>query len=174
MALSFGIVALLSIGALWTRNMRVIFAAFISFPLLLMTVNFDLLALYAQTRSARSLAEHIPATLPAATELACLECLPNGLPFYLKRLVTVLTRDGNELTSNYVLFTLHSGKPWPEGVVPMAQWQHWLATRTHPIYLLADKNHLTMLNSIALARGVEVVELGSNYWAALLPAPTGN
>ncbi|MDD1626294.1 MAG: glycosyltransferase family 39 protein [Methylococcaceae bacterium] len=174
MALSFGIVALLSIGALWTRHTRVIFAAFISFPLLLMTVNFDLLALYAQTRSARSLAEHIPATLPPATELACLECLPNGLPFYLKRLVTVLTSDGNELTSNYVLFTLHSGKPWPEGVVPIAQWQHWLATRTHPIYLLADKNHLTMLNSIAIERGVEVVELGSNYWAALLPTPTGN
>jgi hypothetical protein len=174
MALSFGIVVLLSIGALWTRNTRVIFAAFISFPLLLMTVNFDLLALYAETRSSRSLAEHIPAKLPAATELACLECLPNGLPFYIKRLVTVLTRDGNELTSNYVQFTLHSGKPWPEGVVPIAQWQHWLATRSHPVYLLADKNHMPLLNSIALARGAEVVDLGSNYWAALLPAPTGN
>jgi 4-amino-4-deoxy-L-arabinose transferase-like glycosyltransferase len=174
MAISFGIVALLSILALWTRNTRLIFAAFISFPILLMTVNFDLLALYAQTRSARSLAENIPATLPPATELVCMECLPNGLPFYLKRLVTVLTNDGKELTSNYVIFTLNSGKSWPEGVVPIEQWQHWLATRTHPVYLLAKKNHLAQLKKIALERGVEVVDLGSKYWAVFLPTPAGN
>jgi 4-amino-4-deoxy-L-arabinose transferase-like glycosyltransferase len=174
MALSFGVVALLSMYALWTRNTRLIFAAFISFPILLLTVNFDLLALYAQTRSSRSLAEHIRATLPPATELVCMECLPHGLPFYLKRLVTVLTSDGKELTSNYVIFTLNSGKPWPDGVVPVAQWQHWLASRNHPVYLLAKKDHLALLNKIALERGVEVVDLGSNYWAALLPTPAGN
>ena len=174
LALSFGVVALLSMCALWTRNTRLIFAAFISFPLLLMTVNFDLLALYAQTRSSRSLAESIPTTLPPATELVCLECLPHGLPFYLKRLVTVITRDGNELTSNYVVFTLNSGKPWPEGVVPVTQWRHWLATRNHPVYLLAKKDRLAQLKEIALERGVEVVDLGSNYWAALLPTPAGN
>jgi 4-amino-4-deoxy-L-arabinose transferase-like glycosyltransferase len=174
MALSFGIVALLSMCALWTRNTRLIFVAFISFPLLLITVNFDVLALYAQTRSSRSLAEHIPTTLPPMTELVCMECLPHGLPFYLKRLVTVLSSDGKELTSNYVLFTLNSGKPWPEGVVPIKQWHHWLATRSHPVYLLVKKNHLELLKEIALERGVEVADLGSNYWAALLPAPAGN
>jgi 4-amino-4-deoxy-L-arabinose transferase-like glycosyltransferase len=174
LALSFGVVAILALCALWTRSTRLIFAAFISFPLLLITVNFDLLAFYAQTRSSRTLAESIPTTLPPATELVCLECLPHGLPFYLKRLVTVITRDGKELTSNYVLFTLNSGKPWPEGVVPVTQWRHWLASRNHPIYLLAKKDHLAPLKEIALERGVEVVDLGSNYWAALLPTPTGN
>jgi len=174
MALSLGFVALLSAVALWTRNTRLIFAAFISFPLLLLTVNFDLLTLYAQTRSAHSLAVNIPATLPPATELVCLECLPHGLPFYLKRLVTVLTRDGKELTSNYVIFTLNSGKSWPEGVVPVAQWHQWLSTRTHPVYLLAKKDHLAQLKEIARERGVEVVDLGSNYWAILLPTPAGN
>jgi 4-amino-4-deoxy-L-arabinose transferase-like glycosyltransferase len=174
LALSFGIVALLAATALWKRNTRLIFAAFISFPLLLLTVNFNILSLYAQSRSSRSLAEHIQANLPSETELVCMECLPHGLPFYLKRLVTVLSSDGKELTSNYVLFTLNSGKPWPEGVVPIAQWHQWLATRTHPVYLLADKNHLTLLESIALERGVEVVKLDSKYRAVLLPAPTGN
>jgi len=174
LALSFASVALLSALALWTRNTRLIVAAFISVPLLLVTVNFDLFALYAQSRSSRSLAEHIPATLPPTTELACMECLPNGLPFYRKRLVTVLSSNGDELTSNYVLFTLGSGKPWPEGVVPLAQWHQWLATRTHPVYLLADQAHLTVLEAIALERGVAVVELDSNYWAVLLPTPAGN
>jgi 4-amino-4-deoxy-L-arabinose transferase-like glycosyltransferase len=174
MALSFGLVALLSALALWTRSTRLIFAAFISFPLLLMTVNFDLLALYAQTRSSRALAQHIPATLPPETELACLECLPHGLPFYLKRQITVLSRDGKELASNYVTFTLNSGNPWPEGVVPEAQWQQWLADRKHPVYLLARQGSLEPLQAIARARGVEAVNLDSKYWAALLPASMGN
>ena len=174
MALSFGIVALLSTFAFWTRNTRLIFAAFIIFPILLVTINFDVLSIYAQSRSSRSLAEHIPATLPPETELVCMECLPNGLPFYLKRLVTVITRDGNELTSNYVLFTLNSVKSWPEGVIPLADMHHWLATRTHPVYLLAKKDHLAQLKEIALERGVDVADLGSNYWAVLLPTPAGN
>lgn len=174
MALSFAFVALLSILALWTRNTRLIFAAFISFPLLLLTVNFNALSLYAETRSARSLAEKISTTIPPTTELVCIECLPNGLPFYLKRLVTVLSRDGNELTSNYVIFTLNSGKPWPDGIVPIAQSHQWLTTRTHPVYLLADKIQLAALKSIALEHGVEVINLNSKYWAVLLPTPTGN
>lgn len=174
MAITVGIVAFLAAFALWIRNTRLVYAAFMSFPLLLMAVNFDLLALYAQTRSTRSLAEQIATTLPPATELACLECLPHGLPFYLKRLVTVLSRDGNELGSNYVVFTLNSGKSWPEGVVPTAQWHHWLATRTHPVYLLANKSNLALLKEIALERGVEAVKLDSKYWAALLPASVRN
>lgn len=174
MAITFGIVALLSGLAFWTQNMRLVLAAFMSFPLLLLTVNFDVLALYAQTRSSRSLAEQIPETLPPATELACMACLPHGLPFYLKRLVTVWSRDGKELSSNYVEFTLNSGKPWPEGIVPLAQWSDWLASRTHPVYLLAKKDQLTVLKTIAAERGAKVEKLGFDYWAALLPTPKGN
>jgi 4-amino-4-deoxy-L-arabinose transferase-like glycosyltransferase len=171
MAITFGIVALLASFALWTRNTRLVFAAFMSFPLLLLSANFDLFALYAQTRSSRSLAEQIPATLPPSTELACMGCLPHGLPFYLKRLVTVLSIGGKELSSNYVEFTLNSGKPWPDGIVPVAQWPNWFATRTHPVYLLANKSHLVLLKIIAQQRGVKIVELGFDYWAVLLPKP---
>jgi hypothetical protein len=162
---------LLAAIARWARNTRLAFAAFLSVPLLLLTCHFDLLSRYAQTRSSRSLAESIPTALPPDTELACLKCLPHGLPFYLKRLVTVLSDDGTELTSNYVLFTLNSGKPWPERIVPLTERDHWLATRTHPVYLLAKERNLEMLNAIAANYGVDVAALGSGYWAALLPNP---
>jgi 4-amino-4-deoxy-L-arabinose transferase-like glycosyltransferase len=171
LSITFGIVALLAALALRTRNTRLVFAAFISFPILFLSVNFDLLTLLAQIRSSHSLAQQIPATLPPSVELACMECLPNGLPFYLKRLVTVLSIDGRELTSNYVEFTLNSGKPWPEGIVPVKEMAQWLATRNHPVYLLAKQDYLTVLKTIAKQYGVEVTELGFNYWAALLPAP---
>lgn len=173
MAWSFAAVAVLSGAALWTRNTRVVFAAFMSFPVLLISVNFDLLSVYAHTRSSRALAEHIRPLISEATELACLECLPNGLPFYLQRYVTVITRDGEQLTSNYVVFTLKTAQPWPQGVVPLGELQNWLATRTQPVYLLAKTDHLPQLKAIAAARGVTVTEQGSKYWAALLPAPTG-
>ncbi|MDD5321103.1 MAG: glycosyltransferase family 39 protein [Methylococcales bacterium] len=171
MAITFGIVALLAASALWTRNTRLVFAAFMSLPLLFLSANFNVLALYAQTRSSRDLAEQISATLPPSTELACMECLPSGLPFYLKRLVTVLSIDGKELSSNYVEFTLNSGKPWPDGIVPVAQWPNWFATRTHPVYVLADRSHLELLKLLAGQRGVKIVELGFDYWAALVPKP---
>ncbi|NOS89607.1 MAG: glycosyltransferase family 39 protein [Methylococcaceae bacterium] len=173
MAWSFAAVAVLSGAALWTRNTRVVFAAFMSFPVLLISVNFDLLSVYAHTRSSRALAEHIRPLINEASELACLECLPNGLPFYLQRYVTVITRDGEELTSNYVVFTLKSDQPWPARVVPLANVQQWLAQRTQPVYLLAKTDHLQELKAIAATRGVTVTEQGSKYWAALLPAPTG-
>lgn len=173
MALSFALVALLSVIALWTRKTKLVFVAFISFPLLLITVNYDLLVVYAESRSSRELAERISSTLEPTTELVCLECLPNGLPFYLKRYVTVITRDGSELTSNYVIFTLNSAKPWPQGVVPVEQYEQWLIARTHPIYLMAEKNHLAQLEDIAQKQGAEVVDLSSKYSAVLLPFPAG-
>ncbi len=173
LALSFALVACLATLALWARNSRLIFAAFISFPLLLMTVNFDLLVNYAQSQSASGLSERIPKTLPSNTELACIECLPNGLPFYLKRFITVITRKGDELTSNYVVFTLSSGESWPDNVVPVDEMQQWLATRDHPVYLLAKDSHIDQLRDIAQHRGAEIVNLDTKYSAVLLPTPAG-
>jgi hypothetical protein len=100
--------------------------------------------------------------------------LPHGLPFYLKRLITVVTSNGKELTSNYVSFTLNSDKPWPEGVMPLSQVRQWIANRTHPIYLITNNDHIAQLKNIALEQGIEVVNLDSNYWAALFPIPAGN
>ena len=100
--------------------------------------------------------------------------MPNGLPFYLKHQVTVISRDGGELTSNYVLFNLKTLKPWPEGMIPFAEKENWLASRTHPIYLIADSNHLPNLQAIASAKGAEVKALDYKYSAALLPTPTGH
>jgi hypothetical protein len=139
-----------------------------------MTVNFDVLSLYAASRSTRNLANSIPKSLPPTTELVCMECLPHGLPFYTKRLVTVLTNKGEELTSNYVIFTLNSGKPWPEGIVPKSDWDHWITTRQHPIYLMGDTAHLSALETIASDRGAKIEKLDAKYWGTLLLPSLGN
>ena len=139
-----------------------------------MTVNFNVLATFSDIRSARHLAEKITTAIPPEAELVCLECMPNGLPFYLKHQVTVISRDGSELTSNYVVFNLKTLKPWPEGMIPFTEKESWLASRKHPIYLMTDTNHLPSLQAIATAQGVEIKALDYKYSAVLLPTPTGH
>ena len=54
----------------------------------------------------------------AETEVACLECFPNGLPFYLSRTATLISRDGGEMTSNYIISTLERDVPVAAQIVP--------------------------------------------------------
>lgn len=162
------LIALLAGAARWLHNLRVAFAAFLLFPLVLLAVGHDGLKQYADARSSRTLAGLIP-ILPPHTEIACIECFPTALPFYLKRNVTLLSKDAKELTSNYVLFTLKTVKPWPEVIVPLANRDQWLATRDHAVYLIAEKRGRIKLDSIAAVHHVNVTELIPGWWGALIP-----
>ncbi len=44
---------------------------------------------------------------------------PTGLPFYLRRPVVLISRDGREMTSNYLLFTLREGQSPARGPGPV-------------------------------------------------------
>jgi 4-amino-4-deoxy-L-arabinose transferase-like glycosyltransferase len=167
-AASLGLMAALAAVAYFRRDPRWAFAAALSVPLLLLTANFEILPRYADTRSARALAGRLP-SLPKDAEYACLSCFPPGLPFYLKRLVTLISDDGKELTSNYVLFSLASGKPWPERIVSYDRLESWLQSRDHPVYLIAKYDKHAALDALAAARGVAVADIGAGHWAALLP-----
>jgi len=118
-------------------------------------------------KSARPLAQLIPA-LPPKTELACLQCFPAGLPFYLRRTATLITKDGGELTSNYILFNLKNN-PWPSNMVPLPDFEHWLAGRDHPVYLVVRAKDRTQLEAIAAVRAVTIQQLTPQYLGALLP-----
>ncbi len=173
MAYLLAVVAFLAYIALVLRNARFAFAAFLAFPLLLMTVGHSVFSVYADKRSARALADQIP-TLTQNTEIACLECFPSGLDFYLHRYVTVLSKDGVELSSNYILFRLKTAKVWPDTIVPLAEHRRWLATRNHPVYLMADDDELPQLKAIAAAANTDIQKLTRDYWGVLLPAATQN
>ena len=163
------LIALTAALARWLGNLRVAFAAFLLLPLVVLTVGFRGITLYADAKSFRTLADVIPKLSPD-TEIVCLQCFPEGLPFYLKRFVTVVSDSGKEFTSNYIIFMLSKVKPWPENVVPLAERDRWLAARDHPVYLIARKNTREALESIAAARGATVTELEPGWWGALLPA----
>jgi 4-amino-4-deoxy-L-arabinose transferase-like glycosyltransferase len=154
--------------AVWRRNAGLCLACFASFPLLLMSLNHGVINVVFSAKSARALAQQIPA-LPPRTELACLECFPNGLAFYLDRTATLITREGDELSSNYILFHLKSGQPWPSNLVAVSDFDHWLATREHPVYLVAKQRDRSRLEAIVAARKTTIRQLTPQYVGALLP-----
>ena len=119
-------------------------------------------------RSGRSAAESL-SSLSTDTEIACLRCFPNGLPFYLGRTFTLISEDGDELTSNYVLFKLKKTTDWPKNIVPEAEFDHWLATRTAPVYLIVRSRDGDMLETLAVARGSTVDKISGKFQGALLP-----
>ncbi len=167
---TFAILAAAAAVAAARRDVRVAAGALALPPLLLLTVGFGAARAYAEASSARPLARQLPA-LPPDAEVACLQCLPNGLPFYLRRTVTVITADGSETTSNYVVFFLKRTSPWPDQVVAVSALGTWLATRRVPVYLLADANGRGRLDSIAASRGTSAAALSGGWRGALLPAP---
>jgi hypothetical protein len=110
--------------------------------------------------------------LPAETELACLECFPNGLPFYLRRTATLISRNGAELTSNYIIATLEKSSEWPNQIVPLSHFEAWLGNRRKPVYLIVRKNGLHKLQDLAASRGTTVQQLAPELWGAPLPPPS--
>jgi hypothetical protein len=87
--------------------------------------------------------------------------------------MTLISRDGGELTSNYVIYSLKKNPQWPEQIVPLADFDAWLATRKTPVYLIVRQSETNKLETIAAARGATLQPLGSGFWGAQLPAPGG-
>lgn len=169
MVITLGGMALLALIAATARGARLALLAFLAFPIALLTFDFELIPRHASQKSARTLFEQLPTGLPAGTEFACMGCLPHGLPFYLGKPVTVFTRDGGELTSNYVLFSLSSGKPWPERLIPYANMNKYLAARSGPVFLMARKPQRAELEALASV-AAEVMTFNDDYIGTLLPA----
>jgi len=169
---SLAAVAVVAAIGRWRRDLRVVCAAFALPPLLLLTVAFGGARAYAEAGSSRRLAERMP-SLPPATELACLECLPSGLPFYLRRTITVVTQDGSETTSNYVVFTLRRAAAWPDEVVRRSELGRWLSGRDHAVYLLANRGSRAALDSLVARSEAGVAALTPDWWGALIAPARG-
>lgn len=169
--LSLGLTAFVALTALGLRSVPLGIASFLVFPVLLLTLNFEVIPRYAGIKSARALHAALPRDLPVETEFACIACLPHGLPFYLGKTLTIFTQEGGELTSNYVLFSLSSGKPWPDRLVPLGALGERLAGRRHPLYLMAREEGLARLRTLAGPEAAEIQRLPGGYVGVLLPAP---
>jgi hypothetical protein len=139
----------------------------VAFPPVVGHTSFATFSVIFEARSARRLARDF-ASLPSTTELACLECYPNGLPFYLGRTLTLFSKDGGELTSNYILYSIEKTGIWPENTFPVSELNGWLDSRKRSIYLIGPPGRREKLTAIAEARGAKVDPLSAGYWGVKL------
>ena len=143
-----------------------------AFPPLLIHMNAGVLDAVFDAKSGRRIACQLSA-LPQETELACLECFPNGLSFYLRRTATLISRDGHELTSNYIISSLQKDRHWPGQIVPLSDFDGWLASRKAPVCLIVRLEDRERLKTLAAARGTTFQALSSGFLVAQLPTPGG-
>jgi len=143
---------------------------FAIFPLLLLTVSFGTIAHYAEARSSRELAAELSKLSPD-TQIGCLASFPVGLGFYLERPLVLISEDGRELTSNYVVYSLKKQQTWPPGFVRLRDRDRWLVTQNRPIFLLLPRQGRAALEVIATPRGAGVSEFRSGWCGAYLPSP---
>jgi len=134
-------------------------------------VNAGVLEVIFDAKSSRQMAGQL-ADLPAATELACLQCFPNGLAFYLRRTATLISRNGSEVDQQLYRPRAEAGTPvWPKQIVSLADFDAWLASRKTPVLLIARQQDRGKLESIATARGAIIQPLSQGYWSAQFPVP---
>ncbi|HAB17131.1 MAG TPA: glycosyltransferase family 39 protein, partial [Verrucomicrobiota bacterium] len=172
--LILALVIVVTAGWSWYRQQAgTSIVAFGLLPVLLVVLGSGAFSAIYERRSARGIAAVLP-VLPAATELAFYRCMPNGLPFYLRQTGTLITKDGGELSSNYVKFALRRNPSWPKGMVPLDGFESWLASRRSPVYLIAYDSDEGWLRELAAKRGTTVQPLPQRFFGALFPAPRGS
>ena len=145
------------------RNLSLCFLCLVAFPPVVGHTSFGMFSVIYEAKSARRLARDL-AALPATTELACLECFPCGLPFYLGRTLTLFSNDGRELTSNYILYSIAKTGKWPENSFPVSELNVWLDSRKTPVYLIGRPDRRERLAAIAEARGAKVEPFSAGYF----------
>ncbi len=175
LALTIGVGVLVAMGAFaWVR--RRTDAAFLVHALALPILGWSVLpilrASLGERRTARSLATAIR-ELDADVDVVALAAWSSGLPFYLGRNVTLVTSDGVQTRSNYLVYTLARAQDWPATMVETNAFVDWLDARPRPVLLIAPTADRDRVEAQARRRGLEPIQLTSSWCGVVVPARGG-
>jgi hypothetical protein len=136
--------------------------------MLLVTLGGDVFLAVYDSRSARKMALTMP-RFSDETQIVFYRCMPVGLPFYLGRTGTLVTKDGGELASNYVKYNLARHPERPPGIVDVDQFTVWFQQVRTPVYLVVQRHDEPWLKELASSRGATVQGFFQGYYGALIP-----
>jgi hypothetical protein len=162
--------AVFGLLARFRRSAALCFLCLALFPPLAVIAGLGMLEVIFDAKSGRRIAAQLSA-LPQGTELACVRCFPNGLLFYLGRTATLISQDGSELTSNYIIYCLEKNPQPPKQIVLLADFANWLASRKGPVFLIAPPMAQQVIQAVAGARNASVQTLSPDYIGIRLSAP---
>jgi len=172
LAVSFAVFGVFGVVARCRRSVSLCFLCFALFLPVGANAGMGVIDVIFGVKSGRQVASQL-STMPTGTELACVECFPNGVAFYLGRTATLISTEGGELTSKYIEYRLKQDPRWPKQIVPLADFDVWLASRKTPVYLIVREGNRSKLETIAAARGATVQILSPEFFGAQLPVPGG-
>lgn len=158
----------------WRRNSPwLAFLCFALFAPLGANAGMAVIEVLYDARSGRRLAEQL-SHVPAGTELVCYQCFPNGLSFYLGRPIIVVSLNGQELSSGYVVDQLSRDPQWPKQFVHLGDFNEWFATNKASIYLIVRDADRVRVEAIGRERGAPVETLPSGYLGIQVPTRPGS
>ncbi len=169
LAVTFAALAALAGRAYAKRRLAAAALVVVVVPISLLTLCFPALRRYTSASSARDIAEAV-AREAGSAYVVCVHSLPPGLPFYLHRTVGLITEDGHETTSNYVMHSLRSSAAWPEQMIRAGEADRWLESRREPVYLLTYWRRYPALAALLGSRTLTPIEIAPGWWGVRVPA----
>lgn len=144
---SLGGLAALVLGprAAWTLPALVLPVAAIP------VIAMPLMDAIGRDRSSRDVARALAPVMTARTEIVAVGAYPLSLPFYLDRTLTLVTVDGRELTSNYVVRSHERLRRESAGLRPPGWWEEALADCGRPRLFVVPVDSAAVARQLAAA-----------------------
>jgi 4-amino-4-deoxy-L-arabinose transferase-like glycosyltransferase len=114
-------------------------------------VAMPLMDAIGSDRSSRDAARAVAPLLTAGTEIVAVGVYPLSLPFYLDRTLTLVTADGRELTSNYVVRGHERLRRTSLALRPPGWWQEALADCARPRVFVVPVDSVAVARHLAAA-----------------------
>ena len=148
--------------ALAAKRRGVVLAA-LSLPVIALPLiaNPMMLAL-GERRSAQSFVAELVPYVKAETEIVGVEAFTGSMQFYLRRPITLVSEDGSELTSNYLIlrFERYAANP-AAPLKPLSYFDRRLATCRSCVYVL--RNDDAERRGLLESRGLPIVAAGPQH-----------
>jgi 4-amino-4-deoxy-L-arabinose transferase-like glycosyltransferase len=114
-------------------------------------IAMPLMDAIGRDRSSRDVAEAVAPVLTARTEIVAVAAYPLSLPFYLDRTLTLVTVDGRELTSNYVVRSHERLRRMSPALRPPGWWEEALAACDRPRLFVVPVDSIGVARRLAAA-----------------------
>jgi 4-amino-4-deoxy-L-arabinose transferase-like glycosyltransferase len=141
-AIALGIAFLLGgLVALFAKRRELVLVA-LTIPVIALPAASDtLLRAIGERRSAKSFVAELERHLTPRTEVIGVEAFTGSMAFYLRRPITIVSEDGSELTSNYILrrYSRYVSNP-ASPLKPPAYFERSLAGSSPRVYVLRDND----------------------------------
>lgn len=164
-AIALGIAfAIGGLVALFAKRRELVLIA-LTLPVIALPALADpLMRALGERRSAKSFVAELQPHLTPRTEVIGVEAFTGSMAFYLRRPITIVSEDGSELTSNYILrrYDRYIANP-AAPLKPLPYFERSLGSTTPRVYVLRNKD--AARRALLESRGWRMVADGAHHVA---------